>query len=107
LCVCVRARARVCACVRVRACACVHQVLWERLKEPAANWRKVYKALNVLDYCVKNGTKRFVEESRDCIHKIEDLKSFQYTEPNTGKDQGINVREKADILKSALCSGFV
>jgi hypothetical protein len=37
----------------------------------------VYKALNVLDYCVKNGTKRFVEESRDCIHKIEDLKSFQ------------------------------
>ena len=32
-----------------------------------------------------------MEECREYIHKIEDLKTFQYTEPNTGKDQ---VREK-------------
>ena len=74
------------------------------MKESNSNWRKVYKALNVLDYCIKNGTKRFVEECRECLHKIQDLKSFQYTEPDTGKDQGINVREKAKQLIELLSS---
>ena len=82
----------------------IFQVLWERMKESTSNWRKVYKALNVLDYCLKNGTKRFVEEARECMHKIEDLKSFYYTEPDTGKDQGINVREKAKQLIELLSS---
>jgi hypothetical protein len=36
----------------------IFQVVWERLKEPGENWRKCYKALNVIDYCIKNGTKR-------------------------------------------------
>ncbi|KAJ1492842.1 hypothetical protein T484DRAFT_1770046 [Baffinella frigidus] len=52
----------------------IMQVLYERLKEPAANWKKVYKALNVIDYCVKNGSKRFVEECRDGVDRIESLK---------------------------------
>jgi hypothetical protein len=28
------------------------------MKESPGNWRKVYKALNVLDYCIKNGILR-------------------------------------------------
>eukprot|EP00277_Geminigera_cryophila_P043022 CAMPEP_0173085702 /NCGR_PEP_ID=MMETSP1102-20130122/21994_1 /TAXON_ID=49646 /ORGANISM="Geminigera sp., Strain Caron Lab Isolate" /LENGTH=298 /DNA_ID=CAMNT_0013965461 /DNA_START=34 /DNA_END=927 /DNA_ORIENTATION=- len=82
----------------------IFQVLWERMKEPPANWRKVYKALNVLDYCAKNGTKRFVEECRECMFKIQDLKTFQFIESDTGKDQGINVREKAKHLIELLSS---
>jgi hypothetical protein len=27
-------------------------------REPPNNWRKVYKALNVFEYCVKNGARR-------------------------------------------------
>eukprot|EP00960_Hanusia_phi_P067493 766642-Hanusia_phi.AAC.2 len=85
------------------------QVLWERFKEPPQNWRKfkVYKALNVLDYCVKNGTKRFVEDVKDNVEsptRLEPLKRFEYTEENTGKDQGINVREKSKQLIELLQS---
>ena len=45
-----------------------------------------------------------MEEAREYIHKLEDLKTFQYTEPSTGKDQGINVREKAKGLIDLLSS---
>ena len=33
-------------------------VLYQRLRESGSNWRQVYKALNVIDYCVKNGSNR-------------------------------------------------
>ena len=32
-------------------------------------------------------TARGEQECRECLHKIQDLKTFQYTEPDTGKDQ--------------------
>jgi hypothetical protein len=34
-----------------------------------------------------SGTKRFVEECREYLFKIEDLKAFMYTEPSTGEHE--------------------
>ena len=42
-------------------------------REPASSWRKVYKALNVIDYCVKNGARRSDLEAaaRDTDQAVE------------------------------------
>jgi len=100
----------------------------------------------VLDYCIKNGSKRFVEDCRDSIDRFDSLRRFvqfsdcwhpccvhclqvgsdleypcvptagtpdtalysyfrfDYVEPDTGKDQGINVREKSKQLVELLSS---
>eukprot|EP00284_Hemiselmis_tepida_P007054 CAMPEP_0174918754 /NCGR_PEP_ID=MMETSP1355-20121228/3266_1 /TAXON_ID=464990 /ORGANISM="Hemiselmis tepida, Strain CCMP443" /LENGTH=166 /DNA_ID=CAMNT_0016163945 /DNA_START=12 /DNA_END=509 /DNA_ORIENTATION=+ len=76
----------------------VLQCLWDRLKESGSSWRKCYKALNVIDYCLKNGARRFVDAVRDNVDRIEACKRFQYIEPDTGRDQGLNVREKCKAL---------
>ena len=50
------------------------------------------KALTLLEYLIRNGSERSVEDGRDHIYQIRTLCDFQYTEPG-GVDQGINVRE--------------
>mmetsp|Transcript_6766 Transcript_6766/g.21160 ORF Transcript_6766/g.21160 Transcript_6766/m.21160 type:complete len:113 (+) Transcript_6766:42-380(+) len=45
----------------VEEAATILHTLWERLREPPSNWRKVIKALVVLEYCIKNGTRRSLQ----------------------------------------------
>jgi hypothetical protein len=47
-------------------------------------------------------THRFIDAVRDNSDRIETCKKFQFTEPDTGKDQGLNVREKAKVLLELL-----
>jgi len=35
----------------------------------------------VIDYCIKNGSKRFVEECRDAVDRIESLKRWTSLDP--------------------------
>ena len=72
----------------------VMQNVWKRVNESGRNWRIVYKALTLLEYLIRNGSERSVEDARDHIYQIRTLCDFQYTEPG-GVDQGINVREKS------------
>ncbi|KAJ1473403.1 hypothetical protein T484DRAFT_2025318, partial [Baffinella frigidus] len=80
----------------------VLMVLFMRLKEPPTNWRKVYKALTLLDYLAKNATRRVLEDITERVDRIEACKHFYYIEPDTGKDQGVNVKEKAAKLGTLL-----
>ncbi|KAJ2797948.1 Epsin-3, clathrin recruitment and traffic between the Golgi and endosome [Coemansia guatemalensis] len=59
-----------------------------------SNWRPVYKALQLIEYLVKNGAERVVEDVRSHITIVKMLKNFHHIDAN-GKDQGINVRHRS------------
>ncbi|KAF9287470.1 Epsin-3, clathrin recruitment and traffic between the Golgi and endosome [Linnemannia elongata] len=71
-------------------------------KEPR-EWRQIYKALVLLEYLVTHGSERVVDEARGHISTIKVLRSFQYVDDN-GKDEGINVRNRAKEFAEMLSS---
>eukprot|EP00118_Oscarella_pearsei_P024889 m.307033 g.307033 ORF g.307033 m.307033 type:complete len:542 (+) comp41839_c0_seq1:197-1822(+) len=79
----------------------VMTMLWRRLNDSGKNWRHVYKALVVLDYLIKTGSERVYQQSREHVFTIQTLKDFQFVDKD-GKDQGLNVREKAKQLVALL-----
>nr|XP_023654462.1 clathrin interactor 1-like [Paramormyrops kingsleyae] len=69
-------------------------MLWTRmLKDNKKNWRRVYKALLLLAYLIRNGSERVVTSSREHIYDLRSLENYHFIDEN-GKDQGINVRQK-------------
>ncbi|KAJ8406054.1 hypothetical protein AAFF_G00309420 [Aldrovandia affinis] len=72
----------------------VMNMLWTRmLKDNKKNWRRVYKALLLLAYLIRNGSERVVTSTREHIYDLRSIESYHYIDEN-GKDQGINVRQK-------------
>ncbi|ODQ66069.1 ENTH-domain-containing protein [Nadsonia fulvescens var. elongata DSM 6958] len=77
-------------------------MIYKRFTEKsAAEWRQIYKALQLLDYIVKNGAESVIDYTRSHLTVIEMLKHFHYIDLN-GKDQGINVRNRAKTLIELL-----
>ncbi|KAI4311395.1 hypothetical protein MLD38_036297 [Melastoma candidum] len=72
-------------------------VIWKRVNDTGKNWRHVYKALTVLEYLVAHGSERVVDDIREHAYQISTLSDFQYIDSN-GRDQGNNVRRKAQSL---------
>ena len=50
----------------------------------------VPQGLSLLDYLIRNGSERVIDDARDHVYQIRTLNDFQYTEPGTGVDHGIN-----------------
>ncbi|KAK3508534.1 hypothetical protein QTP70_031918 [Hemibagrus guttatus] len=80
----------------VVACNEILAMLWKRLNDDK-NWRHVYKSLTLLEYLLKTGSDRIPKQSQENIHLIKPLVEYRYTDKD-GKDQGVNVREKAKIV---------
>ena len=59
------------------------------------------QALQLLEFLVKNGSERVVDDARSHLSLIRMLKQFHYIDPN-GKDQGINVRNRSGELVKLL-----
>ncbi|KAJ1807050.1 Epsin-3, clathrin recruitment and traffic between the Golgi and endosome [Coemansia sp. RSA 2523] len=59
-----------------------------------SNWRQVYKALQLIEYLIKNGSERVVDDVRGHMTIVKMLKSFHHIDAN-GKDQGVNVRHRS------------
>ena len=76
-------------------------MIWRRLNDHGRNWRHVYKALVLLDYLIKTGSERVYQQCREHVFTIQTLKDFQFVDKD-GKDQGVNVREKAKQLVALL-----
>ncbi|KAF6199881.1 hypothetical protein GE061_006179 [Apolygus lucorum] len=74
----------------------IMQMIWKRLNDHGRNWRHVYKALVLLEYLIKTGSEKVGQQCKENIFAIQTLRDFQYLDE--GKDQGINVREKAKQL---------
>ncbi|KAM4031067.1 epsin-3 isoform 1-T1 [Anomaloglossus baeobatrachus] len=79
----------------------VMMMVWRRLNDSGKNWRHVYKGLTLLDYLIKNGSNKVVQECNENIIAVQTLKDFQFLDRD-GKDHGINVREKAKQIVSLL-----
>lgn len=54
----------------------------------------------MLEYLIRTGSERVAEQCKQNIFAIQTLNEFQYLEE--GKDQGVNVREKAKLLVGLL-----
>uniref|UniRef100_A0A8C6KSZ6 Epsin 1 n=1 Tax=Nothobranchius furzeri TaxID=105023 RepID=A0A8C6KSZ6_NOTFU len=76
-------------------------MVWKRLNDHGKNWRHVYKAMTLMEYLIKTGSERVAQQCRENIYAVQTLKDFQYIDRD-GKDQGLNVREKAKQLVTLL-----
>lgn len=71
------------------------------MEKEASEWRQIYKALQLLEYLVKHGSERVVDDARSHLATIKILRNFHYIDEK-GKDQGINVRNRAKEIADIL-----
>nr|XP_033711608.1 epsin-1-like [Tursiops truncatus] len=80
----------------------IMSMIWKRLNDHGKNWLHVYKAMTLMEYLIKTGSERVSEQCKENMYTVQTLKDFQYVDRD-GKDQGVNVREKAKQLVALLC----
>uniref|UniRef100_F6TPZ7 Epsin 1 n=1 Tax=Equus caballus TaxID=9796 RepID=F6TPZ7_HORSE len=61
----------------------------------------VNKAMTLMEYLIKTGSERVSQQCKENMYAVQTLKDFQYVDRD-GKDQGVNVREKAKQLVALL-----
>ncbi|RDL42499.1 Uncharacterized protein BP5553_02478 [Venustampulla echinocandica] len=77
-------------------------MIYKRFTEKAAEeWRQIYKALQLLEFLIKNGSERVIDDARSHLTLLKMLRQFHFIDPN-GKDQGLNVRNRAKELADLL-----
>ncbi|KAI0509110.1 hypothetical protein F5B22DRAFT_373061 [Xylaria bambusicola] len=77
-------------------------LIYRRFTEKTAEeWRQIYKSLQLLEFLIKHGSERVIDDARGHITLLKMLRQFHYIDPN-GKDQGINVRNRAKELAELL-----
>ncbi|KAI2640991.1 hypothetical protein GGS21DRAFT_537510 [Xylaria nigripes] len=77
-------------------------MIYRRFTEKSAEeWRQIYKSLQLLEFLIKHGSERVIDDARNHITLLKMLRQFHYIDPN-GKDQGINVRNRAKELAELL-----
>ncbi|EMC99804.1 hypothetical protein BAUCODRAFT_101891 [Baudoinia panamericana UAMH 10762] len=77
-------------------------MIYKRFTEKSAEeWRQIYKALQLMEFLVKNGSERVIDDARSHLSLLKMLRQFHYIDPN-GKDQGINVRNRSKELTDLL-----
>ncbi|KAK3818632.1 MAG: ENTH-domain-containing protein [Benniella sp.] len=82
----------------------IMSALFKRFSEKdTKEWRILYKSLVLLEYLVTHGSERVVDEARSHVSTVKILRNFQYIDEN-GKDEGINVRNRAKELAEMLSS---
>ena len=77
-------------------------MIYKRFTEKAAEeWRQIYKALQLLEFLIKNGSERVIDDARSHLTLLKMLRQFHFIDAN-GKDQGVNVRNRAKELAELL-----
>ncbi|XP_026513269.1 ENTH domain-containing protein 1 [Terrapene carolina triunguis] len=79
----------------------IMNMIWHRMNDQGKNWRHVYKSLTLLDYLIKNGSKKVIQHCREGLFNIQTLKDFHYID-EAGKNQGYHVREKSKQVSALL-----
>ncbi|GIJ82765.1 epsin-3, clathrin recruitment and traffic between the Golgi and endosome [Aspergillus pseudoviridinutans] len=77
-------------------------MIYKRFTDKSAEeWRQIYKSLQLLEFLIKNGSERVVDDARSHLSLIRMLRQFHYIDQN-GKDQGVNVRNRSSELVKLL-----
>jgi len=71
------------------------------MEKEASQWRQIYKALQLLEYLIKHGSERVVDDARSHVSTLKMLRNFHYID-DKGKDEGINVRNRSKELVELL-----
>ncbi|KAM4883331.1 ENTH domain-containing protein 1 isoform 2-T3 [Thomomys bottae] len=79
----------------------IMNMLWQRLSDHGKNWRHVYKSLTLMDYLIKNGSKKVIQHCREGFCNLQMLKDFQHID-EAGKDQGHYIRQKCKQVITLL-----
>lgn len=74
--------------------------IWEGLSDKKERWRRIYKSLVLLEYCIKYGAERACNEARAESYKIRPLQDFKFMEE--GRDKGPGIREKSKYIVDLL-----
>jgi epsin len=69
--------------------------VWDRLKLEQQEWRKIFKALHLLEVILKVGDPQCISSVKGNIYKIKGLQSFT---TKAGSDKSAGIREKAKII---------
>jgi epsin len=94
-------------------------LIYKRFTDKTAEeWRQIYKVLHygqvtciacannrkslqLLEFLVKNGSERVIDDARQHVSLLRMLRQFHFIDQN-GKDQGVNVRNRAQELAKLL-----
>ena len=77
-------------------------MIYNRFTEKSAEeWRQIYKALQLMEFLIKNGSERVIDDARSHLSLLKMLKQFHFIDQN-GKDQGINIRNRSKELSELL-----
>ncbi|KAH6608866.1 ENTH-domain-containing protein [Trichoderma cornu-damae] len=77
-------------------------MIYRRFTEKSAEeWRQIYKSLQLLEFLIKHGSERVIDDARGHITLLKMLRQFHFIDQN-GKDQGVNVRNRAKELAELL-----
>lgn len=77
-------------------------MIYKRFTEKSAEeWRQIYKALQLMEFLIKNGSERVIDDARSHLSLLKMLRQFHYIDQN-GKDQGVNVRNRSKELTELL-----
>jgi len=71
------------------------------MEKEAKQWREIYKALQLMEYIIKHGSERVVDDARSHLSTIKMLRNFHYIDEK-GKDQGVNVRNRSSEIAAML-----
>lgn len=62
--------------------------LWEALRAPAKEWKRIYKALGLAEHLLKFGAPQCVQEIRDEAFKLRQFVEFSCTEEGVERGSG-------------------
>jgi epsin len=70
--------------------------LWETINLESKYYIQIFKALHLMEFLVKNGATRIIQDLKDDIFKIRTLQDCTYHQDGLDKCRG--VREKAKAI---------
>jgi len=62
--------------------------MWEALKAPGREWRRLYKALHLAEHLLRYGSSGSLEDIRDGAYKISEMQDFSYNEDGVERGTG-------------------
>ena len=73
------------------------KLIWQTVDNQARTWKMLFKALTLIQFLIKNGNERVVEECRDHLHSIRPLQDYNFYEGTVDKGSGVRDLSKAVV----------
>ena len=72
-------------------------LVWTSLETEGRSWKQLYKSLTLIDFLIKQGSERVVEDCRDHLRMIRPLTNYNFWEEGTDKGAGVCDKAKQII----------